>query len=268
MHRRVPAALITNSGSPRSDVFAGPPPRPDAGRVLVCSQPLSLGQSAAPPREVADWYAWLTTIARSDDPRVRVRLHPGERSPRYRLPSSLEHLLDEPHRPLAQDLGWADVVLAPFSTVLVEAVGASRVPISAGSTAIWGNFAANAFLEDPRVPSVDFRSSPGLEPLLAAAAAAAPHVNALRQDYLANVGDAARLTAAAIVTLAAAPATGCEEGAPGADRGRPGDRPEPAQGRQYTRPPAGIGDAARRTMGVERGVRRGAAAAIRRGLPR
>ena len=206
LQRRAPAAQIVNCGSPRSDVFADLPRRPRAGHVLVCSQPLSLGQTAAPPREVAAWYAWLTSMAHSDDPRVRVRLHPGERSPRYRLPSPLQPLLDEPHRPLAEDLAWADVVLAPFSSVLVEAVGASRVPISAGSTAIWGSVAANSFLEDPRVPSVDFRRSPDLESLLDVAAAAAPDTDALREDYLANVGDAARLTAGAILTLAAAPA--------------------------------------------------------------
>ena len=90
--------------------------------------------------------------------------------------------------------------------MLVEAVGAGRVAMSAGSTAIWGAYAANAFLEDPRVPSVDFRTSPGVEQLLAVAADAAPQVQGLRDDYLAHIGDAARRTADAIVTLVAAPA--------------------------------------------------------------
>ena len=76
------------------------------------------------------------------------------------------------------------------------------MPISAGSTEIWGDFAANAFLQDPRVPSVDFRTSPDLDALLDVAAAAAPEVDALRDDYLAHVGDASRLTADAIVGLA------------------------------------------------------------------
>ena len=202
MHRRVPGALIANTGSPRSDSFAALPARPETGNLLVCSQPLSLTQSAAPAREVAAWYDWLTTMARVEDPRVRVRLHPGERAPRYRLPDGLQRLLAEPQRPLAEDLAWADVVLAPYSSVLVEAVGASRVPISAGSTEIWGDFAANAFLQDPRVPSVNFRTSPDLDALLDVAAAAAPEVDALRDDYLAHVGDASRLTADAIMGLA------------------------------------------------------------------
>ncbi len=202
MHRRVPGALIANTGSPRSDSFAALPARPGAGNLLVCSQPLSLTQSAAPAREVAAWYDWLTTMARVEDPRVRVRLHPGERAPRYRLPDGLQRLLAEPQRPLAGDLAWADVVIAPYSSVLVEAAGASRVPISAGSTEIWGDFAANAFLQDPRVPSVDFRTSPDLDALLDVAAAAAPQVDALRDDYLAHVGDASRLTAEAIMGLA------------------------------------------------------------------
>ena len=202
MHRRVPGALIANTGSPRSDSFAALPARPETGNLLVCSQPLSLTQSAAPAREVAAWYDWLTTMARVEDPRVRVRLHPGERAPRYRLPDGLQRLLAEPQHPLAEDLAWADVVLAPYSSVLVEAAGASRVPISAGSTEIWGDFAANAFLQDPRVPSVDFRTSPDLDALLDVAAAAAPEVDALRDDYLAHVGDASRLTADAIMGLA------------------------------------------------------------------
>jgi hypothetical protein len=203
---RAPAAQVVNCGCPRSDVFADLPPRPDADRILICSQTLSLRQTAAPPRETAAWYSWLTSMAQLDDPRVRVRLHPGERSPRYRLSSALEPLRREPPRPLMEDLAWADVVLAPYSSVLVEAVGAGRVAISAGSTAIWGAYAANAFLEDPRVPSVDFRTSPGVEQLLAVAADAAPQVQALRDDYLAHIGDAARRTADAIVTLVAAPA--------------------------------------------------------------
>jgi hypothetical protein len=138
------------------------------------------------------------------DPRLRVRLHPGERAPVYRLPMGLRPLLGEPERPLIEDLAWADVVLAPFSSILVEAAGASRIPISAGSTAVWGDFAANAFLEDPRVPSVDFRASPGLDDILAVADEAAPQVDALRDDYLANIGDAARRNADALAALAVA----------------------------------------------------------------
>jgi hypothetical protein len=206
LQRRAPAARIVNCGSPRSDAFAELPPRPGAGRVLLCSQPLHLRQAVAPPeRATAAWYDWLASMAALDDPRVRVRLHPGERSPRYDLPAGLGHLLAEPHRPLAEDLAWADVVLAPFSSVLVEAAGASRIPISAGSTRIWGDFARNAFLEDPRVPSIDFRASPGVDDLLAVAAETAPSVDALRDDYLANIGDAARQTADAITALAGGP---------------------------------------------------------------
>jgi len=204
---RAPGAQIVNCGCPRADALAGLPPRPGVGNVLLCSQPLSLPATAAPPREVAAWYSWLATMDRLGDPRVRVRLHPGERSPRYPLPPALEPLRAEPVRLLVDDLAWADVVLAPYSSVLVEAVGAGRVPISGGSTTIWGAYAANAFLGDPRVPSVDFRTSPGVEALLAVAAETAPHVEDLRDDYLANIGDAARQTAGAIVTLSEAPGT-------------------------------------------------------------
>ena len=81
-------------------------------------------------------------------------------------------------------------------------------------------YAANAFLEDPRVPSVDFRTSPGVEDLLEVAAETEPHVDALRDDYLANIGDAARLTADAIISLATQPASVRSRGGPaGLDRG-------------------------------------------------
>jgi hypothetical protein len=202
---RAPSAVIVNCGAPRSDCLADMPARPRTGNILICSQPLSLPATAAPPRETAAWYEWLAAMARLDDPRVRIRLHPGERSPRYRLSPALESFRDEPARHLCDDLAWADVVLSPYSSVLVEAVGAARVPVSAGSTGIWGEHAANAFLEDPRVPSVDFRVAPDIEGLLDVAAAAEPYVDGLRDDYIANIGDAARLTADAIVSLAAAP---------------------------------------------------------------
>jgi hypothetical protein len=203
---RAPAALITKCGNPRADGFTEMPPRPHAGRLLLCSQPLALPATAAPPREVAAWYAWLEAMDGLGDPRVRVRLHPGERSPRYDLPAGLHHLRDETPNTLMEDLAWADVVVSPYSSVLVEAVGASRVPISAGATQIWGVYAANAFLDDPRVPSVDFRGQVGVDELLAVAAETEPQVDALRDDYLANIGDAARQTAEAIAALGTAPA--------------------------------------------------------------
>ena len=218
------------------------PPRPHAGRLLLCSQPLSLPATAAPPREVAAWYAWLEAMDGLGDPRVRVRLHPGERSPRYDLPAGLHHLRDEAPNTLLEDLAWSDVVISPYSSVLVEAVGASRVPISAGSTHIWGVYAANAFLEDPRVPSVNFRSSPDVEDLLRVAAETAPFVNELRDDYLANIGDAARQTADVIVALATArsPRPGAPPltAAPAARRGRHADGDPTPGGPMTRRPPA------------------------------
>lgn len=97
-----------------------------------------------------------------------------------------------------------------------RAIAAAKSPPgTTGSTGIWGDFAANAFLEDPRVPSVDFRRSPGLDDLLAVAAETEPRVDALRDDYLANVGDAARQTADAIAALATPP------GPAGVGRARP-----------------------------------------------
>jgi hypothetical protein len=76
------------------------------------------------------------------------------------------------------------------------------------------------------VPSVDFRRSPGLDDLLAVAAETEPHVDALRDDYLANVGDAARQTADAIAALATPPGPGGgRAGPPGLIRFSRGARP-------------------------------------------
>ena len=113
--------------------------------------------------------------------------------------------------------------------MLVEAVGASRVPISAGATQIWGVYAANAFLEDPRVPSVDFRTSLGVGDLLRVAAETEPHVDALRDDYLANIGDAARQTADVIAALARCPSP-WQPGGPAGLEPATGGRARPQEG--------------------------------------
>ncbi len=197
---RAPGARIVSCGSPRSDALAGIPPRTGVERVLICSQPLLLPPTEAPVAESLAWYDWLARIAGVSDPRARVRLHPSERSPRYALPAELETLARSPAAALRDDLAWADVVVAPYSSILVEAVAAGRIPVSAGGTAIWGRFAANAFLEDPRVARTDFRADPDVGALLAAGAAAAPTVASLRDDYMAHVGDSARRAAEAIAS--------------------------------------------------------------------
>jgi hypothetical protein len=203
---RSPHARIVVCGSPTSDALAEIPEPPGAGHLLICSQPL-IGAPPVPPASAsAAWYSWLTDMARIDDPRVRIRLHPGEVSPLYPLPAELAALRDRPRRPLVEDLAWADVVLSPYSSTLVEAVGAGRVAMSAAPPAFWGAVAQNAFLQDARLPSADFRNAPNAEDLLRRAAAAAHDVRDLRDTYLSNVGTASERAASAIVSGSASPA--------------------------------------------------------------
>ena len=88
IRRAAPNALIADSGSPRSDGLAAIAPPPGVGNILVCSQPLLLPQHGREPLEedVAVWYRWLSEVSQTGDPRVRVRLHPGERVARTASP--------------------------------------------------------------------------------------------------------------------------------------------------------------------------------------
>lgn len=202
---RSPQARIVVSGSPAADGLAQIAQPPGAGHLLICSQPLIGPPPAPPPSASAAWYSWLTEVARTVDPRVRIRLHPSECSSLYPLPADLAALRDQPRRPLLEDLAWADVVVAPYSSTLVEAVGAGRVAMSAAPPAFWGAVAQNAFLRDARLPSADFRNAPETDDLLRRAAAAAHDVRGLRETYLSNVGTASERAASAIVAGSASP---------------------------------------------------------------
>jgi hypothetical protein len=203
IRRAAPDAVIADCGSPRSDGLASIAPPPGVGNILVCSQPLLVPQHDHQPSEkdVAVWYRWLSELDQARDPRVRVRLHPEEHSPRYRLPAELRPLAAQPPRPVLEDIGWADIVIAPFSTVLVEALAAGRVPMTAGGMAVWARTAGNAFLEDPRMPCLDFRRSPGAEEVVALADAHAAGALELREDYMAHIGSSSERSANAIASL-------------------------------------------------------------------
>lgn len=196
---RCPGAKIVNTGSPRADDYLTMTPRSGVGNVLVCSQPLLLPQHGTVRQQAEIWYGWLAKLCETAHPRLRLRLHPAERQDRYPLPCELMSLRSSPGAPLLDDLRWADVVVAPFSSVLVEAMAARRVPIAAGGTKVWGAFADNAFLADQRVPSIDFRSSPTPSRLIECAAEAAARTDDLRDEFLANLGMAAAAAAQAIL---------------------------------------------------------------------
>jgi hypothetical protein len=195
---RCPNAEIWPIGSPRADEYADMPDRPENGNLLICSQPLLLPQHRSVRREANEWYEWLIRLHRVEHTRIRIRLHPSEQSYRYPLPADLQPILNAQPTPLRDDLGWADVVVSPFSSVLVEALAAGRIPITAGATRVWGAFADNDFLADPRIPVIDFRGLQNPQACLEQAEGALAVEETLRDKFLANLGSAA-LTAARVL---------------------------------------------------------------------
>jgi hypothetical protein len=195
---RCPRAEILPTGSPRADDYAGMPPRSDRGNLLVCSQPLFLPQHRSVKQQADSWYEWLIRLHRMERPRLRIRLHPSERSDRYPLPADLLPAPSAEPTPLHDDLRWADVVVAPFSSVLVEALAAGRVPVAAGGTKVWGAFADNDFLADPRIPVIDFRADGDPQAYLDRADDSAGAMSDLRDEFLANLGTAAPAAARAL----------------------------------------------------------------------
>lgn len=198
---RCPHAEILNTGSPRADSYASMTRRPAVGNVLVCSQPLLLPHHHEVKPQTEIWYQWLIELFQAGHPRLRIRLHPSERSIQYPLPPELASLGSAPATPFLDDLRWADVVVAPFSSVLVEAAGVGRIPMTAGGADEWGAFADNAFLADPRVPSIDFRSRPTPSYIVEKAESLKALTEGLGSEFLANPGSAAAAAAAAICTL-------------------------------------------------------------------
>ncbi len=209
LQRRAPAARVVNCGSPRSDAFARLPPRPGEGRVLLCSQPLFLDQIVAPPeRATAAWYDWVTTMSLVGDPRLRVRLHPGERAPVYRLPMGLRHLLGEPAA--AADRGPRLGGRRPGPVLIDPRRGGGRVP-DPDQRRLDRRLGRRRRKRLPRGPSRPERRlprvpRPGRHPR--GRRRGRPPVDALRDDYLANIGDAARRNADALAALAVAPPPG------------------------------------------------------------
>lgn len=198
---RCPHAEILNTGSPRADTYASMTQRPAVGNVLVCSQPLLLPHHHEVKPQAEIWYQWLIELFKAGHPRLRIRLHPSERSIRYPLPLELASLGSAPAVPFLDDLRWADIVVAPFSSVLVEAAGTGRIPMTAGGAEEWGAFADNAFLADPRVASVDFQSRPTPSSIVEQANGLTALTESLGSEFLANPGSAAAAAAHAIRTV-------------------------------------------------------------------
>lgn len=115
---------VLSVGSPRSQDLLTIPGPPGRGNVLVASQPLAaLG---LPRPEVESWYQFMHTAASEFG--WRLRPHPWERQSAYA--QAAPALPQWEQRPFLEDLEWADSVISPCSTLLLEAAATGRVAIA------------------------------------------------------------------------------------------------------------------------------------------
>jgi len=105
------------------DDLASIPKPASAKRILLCSQPLEIPSWSRP--HVAEWRRFIDDVLSEvpDGIELRVRLHPAEIDTNYT--DNVRRSL-QPGRSLLEDLEWASVVAAPFSTTLLEAAAAGR----------------------------------------------------------------------------------------------------------------------------------------------
>lgn len=186
-------AQIAVTGSPRFDGLAALPDVGTGSRVLLASQPLWQGGFDAGDDELDRWYRWLGASAEllAATHAVRVRLHPAEHGVadehvrRYGLaPYIADESLDEV-------LGWASHVVAPASTIVLEAAAAGRraalvaatvrVPEKWAASPLFGERSWTRLgIDEPLSPEdIDFRPFDG-------------------SRFLANTGGAASAVAAAL----------------------------------------------------------------------
>ena len=204
LERFSPQGEIVVTGSPRAEPLPPPPAGPD--RLLVCSQPVWVHPFPDDPTAGARWYAWVDAVVRSAPPgSVGVRLHPRERELLADLPLSDAVLAARTNgATLADDLLDATSVVAPLSTVLVEAAAAGRQVVSvvptAACIAIRGTSPAT---DDERLHIHLVDDLPDAEALRGALAAAGD-VTGWGQDFAATAPGAAARCAEAIAGLARA----------------------------------------------------------------
>ena len=205
LQRRAPAARVVNCGSPRSDAFARLPPRPGEGRVLLCSQPLFLGQHVAPPRARDGRLVRLG----HDDVAGGRSSPPGAPPPGGAGPGlSAAHWPPAPARRAraAADRGPRLGGRRPGPVLIDPRRGGGRVP-DPDQRRLDRRLGRLRRERLPRGPSRPERRlprvpRPGRHPR--GRRRGRPRVDALRDDYLANIGDAARRNADALAALAVA----------------------------------------------------------------
>jgi hypothetical protein len=200
-----PRGRVVVTGSPRAGDLRGiDPPDPASAnrRLLICSQPTWV--PPFPPSATAGpaWYRWLERMATSAPPdRLSVRLHPRERDLFDQLdlgPATRAVLSDR--GPLAADIAASDAVVAPFSTVLIEAAAAARPVISVVPEARCRAVRTGSpAMVDPRLQVHVTRDVADFGALDKAVGRA--DVDGWGQDYCVVAADAAQRCAAAITDL-------------------------------------------------------------------
>jgi hypothetical protein len=180
-----PTAEIVVTGSPRADqlqsvkgVVAG------RCRVLLCSQPMWSLVPASTVGELRDWYRWLGRSAErlSGDVDVRIRLHPAEleNSQTWSGHNLDRFILSEP---VKDELGWATHVVAPASTIALEASTLGRhVALVSAVDAICAVWERSPLFSVPKWTRIDSSEPLSLDRLDFRPIPAS--------DYLGNVGNA------------------------------------------------------------------------------
>lgn len=199
VYRRHRVDTVVDVGNPRADgLDALPAPHED--RILICSQPPWLPSIGGEPT-AAVWYGWIERLVTSAPAgAVRVRLHPQERDRMHEMPigAATKAVLTE-GTTFHHDLGWSGAVVSWASTTMIEAAGAGRPVVSVVvNEAAAGLAKASMFLGDPRmvmVPPAEIADWPAA---LALVKKAREQQHGLADDYLVNVGSAAKAAAAAL----------------------------------------------------------------------
>ena len=190
---------VVDVGNPRADgLDALPAPQDD--RILVCSQPPWLPSIGGEPN-AAVWYGWLEKLVGSaPEGALKVRLHPQERDRLDELPVGEATRAVLTHgTTFHQDLGWSGAVVAWSSTTMIEAAGAGRPVISVAIHEVAGELARTmAFNADPRMVMVSAEEISDWASAVALVGKARAQQQGLADDYLVNVGSAAKAAAAAI----------------------------------------------------------------------
>ncbi len=190
---------VIDVGNPRADELARLP-QPVTGKVLICSQPMDHAAIGGASAEAA-WYEFLERMAETaPDNSLAIRLHPMEKDKLDRLPlgvAAKARLTQSVS--LAEDIGSVGAVVSWASTTMIEAAGAHRAVVSVAVNEAAARMAQGFVIQrDPRAVCVLSAELPHFVSLEAVIARARARQVGMAEDYLVNVGTAAKAVAAAL----------------------------------------------------------------------